>query len=82
MCFIFVSSRSRNSFKQNAMSFAAGAAGGAAAYSIMRSLTRSHHSRSGGYYGPGYGGLFISIFLHFKKSVLFVDFRRRNLCQL
>lgn len=37
------------------MSFAAGAAGGLAAYSIMRSLSGSHYSRPGGYYGPGYG---------------------------
>ena len=63
MRFIFVSSRSRNSFNQNAMSFAAGAAGGVAAYSVMRSLTRSHRSRPDGYYGQGYGGSFISIFL-------------------
>jgi hypothetical protein len=37
------------------MSFAAGAAGGVAAYSLMRSMSGSHHSRPGGYYGPGYG---------------------------
>jgi len=82
VCFISVSSRSRSSFKQNAMRFAAGAAGGAAAYSIMRSLTRSRHSRPGDYYGPGYGGPFISIvFSCFEKSLLSVDFRWRNLCQ-
>ena len=38
------------------MSFAAGAAGGVAAYAVMRSLTGSSHSRPGGYYGAGYGG--------------------------
>jgi len=37
------------------MSFAAGAAGGLAAYSIMRSMSGSHYSRPGGYYGQGYG---------------------------
>ena len=37
------------------MGFAAGAAGGLAAYSIMRSLARSHRPRNG-YYGSGYGG--------------------------
>ena len=54
---IILSASSRSSsFKKNAMSFAAGAAGGVAAYSIMRSLTRNYHSRPGGYYGSGYGG--------------------------
>jgi hypothetical protein len=52
---IYFSSRSGSSFGKNAMSVAAGAAGGLAAYSIMRSLAKSHRSR-GGYYGPGYGG--------------------------
>ena len=64
------------------MSFAAGAAGGAAAYSIMRSLTRSHHHRPGGYYGPGYGGPFTLVaFSSFVKSFLLVDFRWRDVCQ-
>ena len=67
---IFVSRHSRGGFKQNAMSFAAGAAGGAAAYSIMRSLSRGHQSRSGGYYGPGYGGSFISIVFLWNRSFL------------
>ncbi|UJR21336.1 hypothetical protein I4U23_024430 [Adineta vaga] len=48
-------SRSGSSFKSNAMSFAAGAAGGVAAYSLMRSMSGSYRSRSDGYYGPGYG---------------------------
>jgi hypothetical protein len=48
-------SRPTSSFRKNGMRFAAGAAGGIAAYSIMRSLAGSHRSR-GGYYGPGYGG--------------------------
>lgn len=52
---IYFSSRSGSSFRNNAMGFAAGAAGGVAAYSIMRSLAGSHRSR-GGYYGSGYGG--------------------------
>lgn len=63
------------------MSFAAGAAGGVAAYSIMRSLSRSHRSRSGGYYGPGYGSPFILIFFSFVKLFLCVDFRWRKMCQ-
>jgi len=51
------------------MSFAAGAAGGLAAYSIMRSMSGSHYSRPGGYYGQGYGSkLMIDCF--FFKSFL------------
>ncbi len=37
------------------MSFGAGALGGLAAYSLMRSMGSSYHSRPG-YYEPGYGG--------------------------
>lgn len=37
-------------------SFAAGAAGGVAAYAVMRSLSGSRYNRPGGYYGEGYGG--------------------------
>ncbi len=51
-----VNSRSGSSFKGNAMSFAAGAAGGIAAYSIMRSMSGSYNTRSEGRYGQGYGG--------------------------
>ncbi|CAF3418596.1 unnamed protein product [Rotaria sp. Silwood1] len=47
--------RSGSSFKGKAISFAAGAATGIAAYSIMRSMAGSHQSRPGGYYPPGYG---------------------------
>ncbi|CAF3936214.1 unnamed protein product [Rotaria sp. Silwood2] len=47
--------RTGSSFKSKAISFAAGAAGGIAAYSIMRSMAGTHHSRPGGYYPPGYG---------------------------
>jgi hypothetical protein len=47
--------RSGSNFKSNAMSFAAGAAGGLAAYSIMRSMSGSRYSRPDGYYGQGYG---------------------------
>jgi len=48
------------------MSFAAGAAGGVAAYSLMRSMSGSHHSRPGGYYGPGYGSKsLINLFIFF-----------------
>jgi len=54
---LFIFSRSGNSFKQNAMSFGAGALGGVAAYSLMRSMSSSYHSRPG-YYEPGYGGKF------------------------
>jgi hypothetical protein len=36
------------------MSFGAGALGGVAAYSLMRSMSSSYHSRPG-YYEPGYG---------------------------
>lgn len=36
------------------MSFAAGAAGGIAAYSLMRSMSGSYYSGPG-YYRPGYG---------------------------
>lgn len=77
-----VSSRSSN-FKKNAMTFAAGAAGAAAAYSIMRSLTRSHRYRSGGHYGQGYGGLFTSLssVLSFAKPFLVTPFRWGNLCE-
>ncbi|CAF3368691.1 unnamed protein product [Rotaria sp. Silwood1] len=46
--------RSGSSFKSNAMSFGAGALGGIAAYSLMRSMSSSYHSRPG-YYEPGYG---------------------------
>jgi hypothetical protein len=48
-------SRSGSSFKSNAMSFGAGALGGLAAYSLMRSMSSSYRSRPG-YYEPGYGG--------------------------
>ncbi|CAF3820428.1 unnamed protein product, partial [Rotaria sordida] len=41
-------------FKSNAMSFGAGALGGIAAYSLMRSMSHSYYSRPG-YYNPGYG---------------------------
>jgi hypothetical protein len=41
------------------LSFAAGAAGGVAAYSIMRSMSGSSHYRNHGYYGAGYGGRII-----------------------
>jgi hypothetical protein len=41
-------------FKSNAMSFGAGALGGVAAYSLMRSMSSSYHSGSG-YYQAGYG---------------------------
>ena len=34
------------------MSFGAGAMGGLAAYSLMRSMSHSYHP---GYYAPGYG---------------------------
>ncbi len=51
--------RSGGGFKSSALSFAAGAAGGVAAYSIMRSMSGSYHSRPYGYYGPGYGGRII-----------------------
>lgn len=37
------------------MSFGAGALGGIAAYSLMRSMSSSYHGGSG-YYRPGYGG--------------------------
>lgn len=37
------------------MSFGAGALGGVAAYSLMRSMSSSYHQRPG-YYAPGYGG--------------------------
>ncbi|CAF1015895.1 unnamed protein product [Rotaria sordida] len=47
--------RSGSGFKSKAVSFAAGAAGGIAAYSLMRSMSGSYHSRPAGYYGPGYG---------------------------
>ncbi len=36
------------------MSFGAGALGGVAAYSLMRSMSSSYRSRPG-YYQPGYG---------------------------
>jgi hypothetical protein len=54
LSFIFFS-RSGSSFRGNAMSFGAGALGGMAAYSLMRSMGPSYHSRPG-YYEPGYGG--------------------------
>ena len=53
--FLF-SSHSGSSFKSKAISFAAGAAGGIAAYSLMRSMSGSYRSRPEGYYGAGYGG--------------------------
>jgi hypothetical protein len=40
------------------MSFGAGAVGGIAAYSLMRSMSSSYHSRPG-YYETGYGGQFL-----------------------
>ncbi|CAF4374972.1 unnamed protein product, partial [Rotaria magnacalcarata] len=43
------------SFKGKAISFAAGAASGIAAYSLMKSMSSSFHSRPGGNYEPGYG---------------------------
>lgn len=45
--------RGGSSFKKHAMSFAAGAAGGVMAYSLMRSM--SGHGYRPGYYEPGYG---------------------------
>jgi len=66
-------SRSGSSFKSNAMSFAAGAAGGIAAYSIMRSMSGSYRSRPDGYYGPGYGGK-LMIDLFFSKIILVFSF--------
>ncbi|CAF4551970.1 unnamed protein product [Rotaria socialis] len=42
-------------FKGKAISFAAGAASGIAAYSLMKSMSSSFHSRPGGNYEPGYG---------------------------
>ncbi|CAF0875584.1 unnamed protein product [Adineta ricciae] len=47
--------RSGSSFKSNAASFAAGAAGGLAAYTLMRSMSHSYHARPSDYYRPGYG---------------------------
>jgi len=44
--------RSGSNFRSNAMSFGAGALGGMAAYSLMRSMSGSYHP---GYYEPGYG---------------------------
>ena len=41
-------------FKNTAMGFAAGAAGGVMAYSLMKTLGRSHGYRHG-YYDRGYG---------------------------
>ncbi|CAF3547246.1 unnamed protein product [Rotaria sordida] len=46
--------RSGSRFKSNAMSFGAGALGGIAAYSLMRSMSHSYHGGPG-YYEPGYG---------------------------
>ncbi|CAF4297877.1 unnamed protein product, partial [Rotaria magnacalcarata] len=43
-----------SSFKSNAMSFGAGALGGIAAYSVMRSMSSSYRSRPD-YYESGYG---------------------------
>jgi hypothetical protein len=54
-----VNSRTGSSFGSKATSFAMGAAGGFAAYSIMSSMSRSYRSRPEGYYGPGYGGKLI-----------------------
>ncbi len=51
---LFNFSRTGSSFKSNAMSFGAGALGGLAAYSLMRSMSSSYNSRPG-YYEPGYG---------------------------
>lgn len=39
------------------MSFGAGALGGVAAYSLMRSMSHSYYGGPG-YYRPGYGGKF------------------------
>lgn len=47
-------SRRGSSFKSNAVSFLAGAAGGAAAYSLMKSMASSYSAQPG-YYNPGYG---------------------------
>jgi hypothetical protein len=52
----FVCRRTGSGLKNTAGSFAAGAVGGIAAYSIMRSMSGSYHSRPSGYYGAGYGG--------------------------
>ena len=52
---LLVDSRKGSSFGGKAASFAAGAAGGIAAYSLMRSMAGSYHSRPYGRYGPGYG---------------------------
>ncbi len=56
-----MNSRTGSSFGSKATSFAMGAAGGIAAYSIMRSMSMSgtYRSRSDGLYGPGYGGKLI-----------------------
>jgi hypothetical protein len=60
--FFFINSRTGSSFRSTAGSFAAGAAGGIAAYSLMNAMSGSYRSRPG-YYEPGYGGKFkIDIF--------------------
>lgn len=46
--------RGGSSFGRNAMSFGAGALGGVAAYSLMRSMSSSYY-HGPGYYNPGYG---------------------------
>lgn len=49
--YVLCNSRSGNKLRN----FAAGAAGAAAGYAIMRAITGPHHSRSHHYYDRGYG---------------------------
>mgnify|MGYP006892773228 CR=1 FL=1 len=64
-------SRGGSSFGRNAMSFGAGALGGVAAYSLMRSMSSSYY-HGPGYYNPGYG---CKRFLWNIKSLLMSHFR-------
>ncbi len=68
-----MNSRTGSSFKGAATSFAAGAAGGVAAYAIMRSMSGpgGYRSRPEGYYGAGYGGKIIIDLLISNNFLLF-----------
>ncbi len=63
--------RTGSGFGSKAVSFAAGAATGVAAYSLMRSMSGTYRSRSDGYYGPGYGSKLIINFI-FDQSFSFI----------
>ncbi|CAF0858260.1 unnamed protein product [Adineta steineri] len=66
--------RSGSRFRSNAMTFGAGALGGVAAYSLMKSLSSHRHYRPG-YYEPGYGTGETCVNNDYMNGIRFGQFR-------